>query len=337
MVDTKKAAEDSTDTTKSEAWLAVAAETSDGKYIEGSKTVGDLTDADKNVTTFKTESSKSSASQTFYLNKGTGNTTYKMILPGTTGAKTAAQYKEELNYAQVYELTEATYNDEDALLAAVKTEDIYTGGSTESDGGTLTLIPAGTTSLDSSNAFDKTNKKYYTVSDDNALTATDAANQITDNKKYVYGEGGIGENTAFRYIGKLGSGKTSWTETDINHMAITYSIYGLTDDQYTSADKLDQLYTPITGPQVTIDTNGLITMTTVSTSDVKSLAVNDGTDDYEMNSTRGTWEVWDEDGTTQKFQLGDAWVSYLKGKSATAVLTLQDGSEVKSAVVAFPE
>ena len=64
-----------------EAWIAVAAETSNGKYIEtANKTAGDLTDTDKNVATFRTEASENSASQTFYLNKASvGNTTYTLI------------------------------------------------------------------------------------------------------------------------------------------------------------------------------------------------------------------------------------------------------------------
>lgn len=249
LVDTKAGAIASTDSARSDAWLAVAAETSDGKYIEAAdKTAGDLTEADNNVTTFKTESSESSASQTFYLNKGTGDAAYKLMLPVATGGKSAAQYKEELNYAQVYELTEQTYADEAGLLADLATKDVYTGGSTETDGAALTLIPAGTKSLDTTNAFDKDNKKYYTASADNALTATDSAKQITDAKKYVYGEGGEGDDTAFRYIGKLGSGKTSWTDADISQMTITYSIYGLTDDKYAAANLEDQLYKPVTTP-----------------------------------------------------------------------------------------
>lgn len=256
LVDTKQAAVDSTDSSKSEAWLAVAAETSDGKYIETSgKTAGDLTDADVNVATFKTESSESSASQTFYLDKAaSGSATYKLIAPVATGGKTAAEYKAELTYAQVYELTAATYADADALLAAVATADIYFG-SADADGTALTLIPAGTKELDTTNAFSASNK-YFTASAENALTTSTAANQITDGKKYVYGEGGAGDDTAFRYIGKLGSGKTSWTDTDIDEMAITYSIYGLTDDKYAAAaDQMtDQLYTPVTtpaGPSIT--------------------------------------------------------------------------------------
>ena len=171
-----------------EAWIAVAAETSNGKYIEtANKTAGDLTDTDKNVATFRTEASENSASQTFYLNKASvGNTTYTLIAPVATGGTTAAEYKEQLTYAQVYELTEQTYANEAALLTALKTSDVYEGAG-DADNTTLTLIPAGTTSY---SAF-ATSKKYFKAGADNALTSTTAA--MTDGKKYVYGEGGEGD------------------------------------------------------------------------------------------------------------------------------------------------
>lgn len=55
--------------TGGKAWLAVAAQTSSGKYIEESgKGVGDLTEASGNVTVF--DATSKAASQDFYLAKG---------------------------------------------------------------------------------------------------------------------------------------------------------------------------------------------------------------------------------------------------------------------------
>lgn len=258
LVDTKKKAVDSTDKAKSEAWLAVAAQTSAGQYIEtANKTAGDLTEADKNVATFKTvgedASAESSASQTFYLDKttdSTATTKYTLIAPESgAGKKDAATYKKELTYAQVYELTvDATITDAATLLSELAEKDIYVG-TAETDGSTLKLLPAGTTTLDTADEWAAGNK-YFTAGTDNALTST--TNSLADGKKYVYGESTAeGSNTAFRYIGKLGSGKASWSDTDIDEMDITYSIYGVTSDQYTEADVASSygLYTEAAIPE----------------------------------------------------------------------------------------
>lgn len=233
LVGTKEEAASSTDKTKSEAWVAVAAQVASGKYAEDSKTAGDLTEADKNVKTFTTDSSatpaESSAGQTFYLDKAaSGTTTYKIAAPvatATAGKKTPAEYKELLTYAQVYKLTEETTIDsEDKLLAKLKTSDVYEGDNSN-DGTALTLIPAGTT-----NVTYTSGKSYFTAADTNSLE------NMLASEIYVYGEGGTGASTAFRYIGKLGQGKASWSDADIQEMHITYSIQGLTDDAYTAAD-----------------------------------------------------------------------------------------------------
>lgn len=325
LVDTKEKAKDST--TGSEAWLAVAAETSDGKYIEtANKTAGDLTEADKNVTTFKTESAESSASQTFYLNKAaSGTTTYKIAAPVASGGKTAAKYEEELNYAQVYELTAETYADEDALLADLQTKDVYEG-TADTDGTTLTLIPAGTASYPTF----ATSNKYFT-----ADTSANKVKAMVDSTKYVYGEGGAGEDTAFRYIGKLGQGKQTWSNTDIDHMKITYSIYGLTDEKFTAANKLDALY--LAGPQMTVSASGLITITGLTAEkNYKGLTIkNANGGPYNINDAAVTWDednYTSENGGTLTCQMEEEWLSTLRGVTGEAQLTLTDDTVITVAI-----
>lgn len=331
LLDTKAKAVASTDATKYEAWLGVAAMTSNGKYIEtANKNAGNLTETDKNVATFKTEGSESSASQTFYLNKATSAAAvYTIAAPVATGGKTAAQYKEELTYAQVYELTAQTYADADALVTALKTQDVYEG-TADTDGTTLTLIPAGTTSYSSFN----TSNKYFTAGTTNSLTT------MADGKKYVYGEAADGSDTAFRYIGKLGQGKTDWSDTQIDEMHIAYSIYGLTDGKYADAD-VDAtygLYIPVTGPQVTLNTSGEINITNLEGA-YTSFVLNDGTDDWPLAGADGEWTEWDDAADAEKtFQLGDNWMSgYLAGKTVIIKVGLSDGTTIESSPVTFPE
>ncbi len=228
LVNTKAGAMASTGT---DAWIGVAAQTAEDQYnATASKTAGDLTDTDKNVATFKTDTtaSESSASQTFYLSKGAGaDATYKLIAPVASGGTSAEQYKKDITYAQVYELTEVTddITDDATLLAKLQDSDVYQGDG-NTDQTELTLIPLG-----KKDATFAGGKKYFTpTGTDNKLTS------MTDGNKYVYGEGAEGGKTAFRYIGKLGQGKKSWSDTDVKEMNITYSIYGLTDDQYTAAN-----------------------------------------------------------------------------------------------------
>lgn len=244
LVDTKAKAAASTDSTKSEAWIGVAAQTSANKYIEeANKTAGDLTETDRNVATFKTDTTSSAASQTFYLDKGASSTAaYKIAMPvatATTGKKTVAEYRDELTYAQVYELTEdTTITDTAKLLTKLKTSDVYEGAD-GNDGTALTLLPAGKT-----DATYTTGKKYFTAGTDNKLE-----NMVADTA-YVYGESGAGDSTAFRYVGKLGPGKTTWSDSDIDEMDITYSIYGLTDAAYEAGNVDDSygLYEPNVAP-----------------------------------------------------------------------------------------
>lgn len=327
LVDTKQGAIDSKDV---EAWVAVAAETSDGKYIEtANKTAGDLTEADKNVATFKTNGSESSASQTFYLDKAaSGSAAYQLIAPVATSGTTADEYKKQLTYAQVYELTAQSYANEPALLTALETTDVYYGAA-ESDGTALTLIPAGTTTLDTADKWSASNK-YFTAGTENAFTSETAP--ITDGKKYVYGEGGAGEDTAFRYIGKLGQGKTAWTDTDIDEMTITYDIYGLTSEKFGAANKLDTLV--LAGPQLSATSAGLFTISGLSEDcKFKSLTATYQGSANEMNSERGSWSPSAPTASTTgtvTFQLGSGWMSALAGQSTTVTLTYEEGGTDKT-------
>lgn len=335
LVDAKQKAIDSKDKTKSEAWLAVAAQTSSGKYIEtANKTAGDLTEADKNVATFKTEASESAANQTFYLNKTTDTTAttgYTLIAPESgAGKKDADAYKKELTYAQVYELTvDTTISDDATLLSELAQKDIYVG-TADTDGTTLKLLPAGTTTLDAADKW-ATSNKYFTAGTENALTSD--ANPITDGKKYVYGEASAaGTDTAFRYIGKLGSGKTSWSDADIDEMDITYSIYGLTGDDYSAANTQYGLY--LAGPQLSTTATGLFTITGLSADcKFKSLTATYQGAATEMNSDRGTWSPSAPSASTTgtvTFQLGDGWMSALAGQSTTVALTYTEGGTDKT-------
>lgn len=335
LVDTKKKAVDSNDSTKAEAWLAVAAETSEGKYIEtANKTAGDLTEADKNVATFKTEASESSASQTFYLDKAASATAgYTLIAPVATSGTTAAEYKKDLTYAQVYELTAENFADENALLTKLETSDVYVG-TADTDKSTLKLLPAGTTTLDTADKW-ATSNKYFTAGTDNALTSSTAP--ITDGKKYVYGEAGAaGEKTSFRYIGKLGSGKTSWSDADVDEMNITYSIYGLTDEKFDAANKQYGLY--LAGPQVSVSATGLLSITglTAEQNYVSSSATIDGQTygldtDSAVTWTENAWSA--ENGGSLQAQFGDVWISDFKASTSSKVtVKLSDDSTIEAVV-----
>lgn len=314
-----------------EAWLAVAAQVEAGKYITGDgKGIKDLTEASDNVTTFvqgteDATKNTATAGQVFYLAaEDSPSVTYTKVAP--TDADTLAAAK-KISYAQFYELTTATYADDDAVQAAVDAGDIC---AIDKSSNAVSVIKKGTTGVTKD-----ANADYYTIAADSTL-----AKDLAQGKVYIYGEAGAaatGGDAAFRYIGKLSESKETWSKDEISHIKIKYDITGITGTKFGEVkdDCVYGLYAAENAP-ITLSTTGLITMTASSDS-IQSLAVNDGTDDYPMNSTRGTWVVFDENSDVQKFQLADEWVEYLKGKSAKAILTLNDGSSIESAVVAFPE
>lgn len=211
LVETKAAATSST--IAGEAWLAVAAQTSDGKYIEeNGKTINDVTEASANVTTFKDKK----AEQTYYLN-ASSTMAYKLLNANESAA--------DIQYAQFYELTEKTLTankEDEELAAALKEKDIYTVASASvADGAALTKF--------TSNESYATGNKYYEA----AQTPT-AKESIDATKLYVYGDGTVDTagKAAFRYIGKLSGKQETWTDTDLSKISVAYNIVGVQQNDY---------------------------------------------------------------------------------------------------------
>ena len=128
LVSSKDAAEQST-VESGEAWLAVAAMTEAGKYIEDGKTLKDLNEANDNVTTFvqgtETEKSTATAEQTFYLASDANPTvTYTKLAPTDADEVKEAQ---KISYAQFYEATAIATQptSDDELQEAVDGANIY--------------------------------------------------------------------------------------------------------------------------------------------------------------------------------------------------------------------
>lgn len=211
LVATKAAATGSENS--GDAWLAVAAQTSAGKYIEESgKTINDLTEESANVTTF----SDKKAEQTYYLNTSS-TMQYKLLNANESAA--------DIQYAQFYELIPKTFtaSSEDAeLKALLKNKDVYTiATSSIADGAAVTKVQE-------SDTWANTNT-YYEV----AQTATAKADIVTT-KLYVYGDGvtDAAGKAAFRYIGKLSGNRETWTETDLSKISVAYKIVGVQQTDY---------------------------------------------------------------------------------------------------------
>lgn len=94
----------------------------------------------------------------------------------------------------------------------------------------------------------------------------------------------------------------------------------------------------VTGPQITLSTNGKINITNFDGTLFGSMSLNDGTQDWPLvTGTDGTWEWGDAVDAKKEFTLASNWMpSYLAGKTATVTLTLTDGSTITSASVTFP-
>ncbi len=201
------------------AWLAVAAQTSgdvyDDKNTTDVETCGTLSELNANVTTFSQSSAtEGKAEQTFYLAKGNGTPSYKMVTSGD-----AAKVK----FARFYELTGEMASG-DAVREKVKESDVYVAS-----GDVITKYEKGATIT----TFADGTHKGYVISGD----ATDA----TGNGKYMYGEmanaDGKGE-AAFRYVGNLSEvNGEQWSKEKIQGIHIAYDITGVTADTYTEAEK----------------------------------------------------------------------------------------------------
>lgn len=307
------------------AWLAVAAQTSTGKYIEeANKAVGDLTEANGNVAVFDASSKK--ANQQFYLAKGSGNAAYKVLDYDTAtanGAKIPA-------YAKYYKLTSETLANDAALQAKVDAGDVYyeatTGAGT--NGNTLTKIAKGTPGVTKD-----ANSTYYSVA---TTTSTPGATG-----QWVYAEMGTsGANTAFRYIGKLEDAKTSWSKDDIKKIKIEYDIDGVTASNYTKFSK-NCTYGLYSAPGTDMSagaTKGTIQYTTANVSKVVSINLTnesgtyDAMQDFEgayskaTSSTSGANTIITFDTRYSAFYSGDvdATIVYVdaNGKQKTQVVTL---------------
>ncbi len=222
-----------------EAWLAVAAQISDGAYISGTnddgnnKTIADLDDTSANVTTFTNKGTEDSPAlqtdQTFYLDKSSG-VNYKLL--------NASEDASEIDYAEFHELTVFTPAgaDDTEKTAALKDQlaknDIYyVATASIDDGVALTKIAKGDTTA----TYAGTNTYYTAAAEAVAKSAIDAA------KLYMYGDD---ENsttaakgkTAFRYIGKLSEAQDTWTKQDISKINVSYAITGVKGSTYDSID-----------------------------------------------------------------------------------------------------
>lgn len=315
LLPTKKAAEDSTVAT-GEAWLATAALVADGKYIaETGKTIKDLNEASKSVTTFvqgTTDADKKTATaeQTFYLaGPADGATvTYKGFVPSADGKV------DGISYAQFYELTkyDLAGADGDAkkkdLQTKVDAGDVYFAASsavsTSVNGVALTRIAKGS---DSTANYADTNTYYTVDTKATAVSGLDAA------KVYVYGESTTattGGTAGFRYIGKLSEAKEVWTETDISSINIKYTITGVTDTKYGEVknDCTYGLYTPVLEAKPSIETK---TYDYDRTADL-SITVDLGTGDLAAeNITSVAWSA-EQAGTYADFAKDSKW-TYVDG------------------------
>lgn len=241
LLSSKDAAEASTSV--GEAWLAVAAQTSDGKYIEeASKDVGDLTESDTNVVTFvqgiDANADKGTASQTFFLQKAS-TAAYKLLNVNESAA--------DISYAQFYALTAETVADANALATLIKNNDVYVAAAAAADGQALTLVPKGGTHTYAASEV------YYTA----AVAPTSKANIVASNL-YVYADGTANSadgKAAFRYIGNLSGAQEEWSSADITDVHIKYDIVGVRDTRYEEVkdDCSYGLYAPT--PDEVIGTN----------------------------------------------------------------------------------
>lgn len=240
-----------------EAWLAVAAQTADGDYKDGSTELADLTESNKNVKVFAqgtgADAAKGTAGQTFYLKQSTGSMAYKLL--DTTEDPAA------IEYAQYYKLTSITLtasNEQSELNELIKTQDIYSVA-TVGAGATVTKTAKGSTAPTYTSGT-----TYYTA----AISAT-AKSEVPASRTdlYMYGNGTVDTTdgkAGFRYIGKLSGAQEDWSKEDITKVTIKYDIAGVEASKYTaipSADLTYGLYIPgpvaVTGSKITNGGNSI--------------------------------------------------------------------------------
>lgn len=93
----------------------------------------------------------------------------------------------------------------------------------------------------------------------------------------------------------------------------------------------------VTGPTVSISNAGVIDITNLDGDLFQSLTLNDGTNDWPMDASAGTWQWETEEDGQKQVILSDAWKTYCAGKTITVKVTLQDGTTITSSQVEFPE
>lgn len=316
LLATKDAVEKSTEE-KGEAWLAVAAKATSTDYIEGAgKTLKDLTEKDKNVTTFvqgtDTAKNTATAEQTFCLGAVASPTVTYTKVDLTDADKVAAAKK--VSYAQYYKLTElATQPTTDAAVqAAVDAADVYAIDGSD----VVTFMEKGKTGVTFA-----TGSKYYSA------TPVEPAD-FAQNDTVVYGEAGAGEDTAFRYIGKLSEGKDTWTDNDLSAIQIKYNIVGLTGTKFTEMkdDRINGLYIPVVGPQAALSASGEISITGLTKEQnyvSAEITVPNGAK-YDVNTNPVAWNTanWNTEGGTITGQLGTEWMDWLVSEGGNVTLTI---------------
>lgn len=297
-----------------QVWMGVAAQTSDGKFIEeAGKGIGDLTEASANVTTFTQKMTgegedaaldkEGEAAQVFYLKAATGNTDFKLL-----NANEAV--KKELTYTQYRELEAKTVADATELNKLLADNDVYVAAAAAADGQTLTKVEKGGTHTWSGT-------EVYYITDGNVVGAETIAD--THSELYVYGGRATADATdgkaAFRYIGALSTAQVAWSNEDITDVDIVYSIVGVKGSDYdamkTKGDITYGLYAPvpttITGVKIT-DASGTKTYSTAAAlaTQIKSYGVAFvvGEDDPDLSGLTASKIVID--GKEYEFTTSDA-------------------------------
>lgn len=144
-----------------------------------------------------------------------------------------------------------------------------------------------------------------------------------------------GGNKVYAYEEKAGA--TGWATTDIS-MTGACNAATVTDTLTAPQITVTWEFEEATGPQVSLSTSGVISITNFDGTLYGSMSLNDGTQDWPLTTgTDGTWEWGDAEDAKKEFTLGSNWMpSYLAGKTATVTVTLKDGTKITSTPVTFP-
>lgn len=244
---------DAGDATKGKAWLAVAAQTAQDSYGVADDAMGDLDNDDKNVTVFPVTAGSASGNvtQTFYLEKGTGDVTYTGIAAGgTAGTSGSAIVKSwPAPYSQYYEVSaDNTITSDATLETALKTKKVYamtTADVTAATDEEKAVSLAVTEVTDKSQFATLGNSVTYYSYTITGTTPVDLTSVTApgEAKFYVYASHEtVGEKTGFRYIGQLSEGKQGgWTKADFSSLVIDYAITGIPKSDFEEA-KADCTY-----------------------------------------------------------------------------------------------